>query len=306
MKKIIFLVCVFMFLCSTRAFSEPVKVWAPSEIMQGEPFLVQVEMPSSVQKSTLSWGSRNISLELLPSGDGRLRAQALLGTDVIDNYRGKRQLKIWFRDGKSTYFARWMINVVKKKYPREYLKVSQSMVSPPSKELARIAEERSQVKAALSIMSKEKLWSLPFMKPVPGKVSSVYGKKRYYNGVPRSRHSGMDFRATMGTPVKATNDGIVVLTGQHYFTGGAVYLDHGEGVVSMYFHLSGLNVKKGDRVKMGDVVGYSGKSGRVTGPHLHFGVSLAGKKIDPAFLFKSSEKSMIEDCSTGKIELPLR
>lgn len=295
---------MFVIFCSGPAFSEPVKVWAPSEISQGEPFIVQIDMPSSVEKSTLSWGDRNISLELFSADEGRLKAQALLGTDVIDNCKGKKQLKIWFKDGKNTYFARWAINVVKKKYPREYLKVSPSMVSPPSKELARIAEEKSQVKTVLSTMSKDKLWHLPFVKPVPGTVSSVYGKKRYYNGVPRSRHSGVDFRAPMNTPVKAASDGIVVLTGQHYFTGGAVYLDHGEGVVSMYFHLSKLNVKRGDYVKAGDLIGYTGKSGRVTGPHLHFGVSLAGKKIDPAFLFKVSEESMREKCSTGKIELP--
>ena len=158
-------------------------------------------------------------------------------------------------------------------------------VSPETAE--EISREQADFARAFAFSSPERLWEAPFVRPVPQEASaSSFGMRRIINGSPRAPHSGTDLSAPFGTEVVASNYGRVVLIGNYFFAGGSVVLDHGGGLFTMYFHLSELRVEQGSLVKRGDIIGLSGASGRVTGPHLHWGARLSGARINPLELLK--------------------
>lgn len=161
-----------------------------------------------------------------------------------------------------------------------------AMVSPPPKTLERIKAELSEQLAAYGTFSPARPSNLIFEPPVAGRLSSPFGLQRFLNGEPRNPHSGLDFAAPKGTPVKSPADGRVLLIGDYYFNGLTIFIDHGQGVISMFCHLSQINLLPGDIVKRGDVVGAVGSTGRSTGPHLHWNVSLNNARVDPALFLK--------------------
>ena len=127
----------------------------------------------------------------------------------------------------------------------------------------------------------ERLWKEPFVRPVPQAANSRFGTRSVYNGAARSPHGGADFLSPAGTPVKAPNAGRVAVARELYFTGNTVVIDHGLGLFSMLAHLSAIDVREGDLVTAGEVVGQVGATGRVTGPHLHWAVRAGGARVDP-------------------------
>jgi murein DD-endopeptidase MepM/ murein hydrolase activator NlpD len=172
--------------------------------------------------------------------------------------------------------------VLPKQYRTQQLKVAPAMVNPSPENEARIAKEQEKVKAALGTFSPQVPGTLRLAQPVPGPRSSSFGLRRVFNGESRRPHSGMDIAAPTGTPIKAPLAGKVIDTGEYYFNGGNVIIDHGQGLTTMYCHLSKIRVEVGQDVKLGDVIGDVGATGRVTGPHLHWGVALSGAMVDPA------------------------
>ncbi|MCD8504391.1 MAG: peptidoglycan DD-metalloendopeptidase family protein [Burkholderiaceae bacterium] len=161
-----------------------------------------------------------------------------------------------------------------------------TMVSPPPKTLERIQSELAEQTAAYGTYSEKQPSNLIFDPPVPGRLSSPFGLQRFFNGEPRNPHSGLDFAAPKGTPVKSPADGRVLLIGDYYFNGLTIFIDHGQGVISMFCHLSEINLLPGDVVKRGDIVGAVGNTGRSTGPHLHWNVSLNNARVDPALFLR--------------------
>ena len=123
-----------------------------------------------------------------------------------------------------------------------------------------------------------------FIWPADGEISSIFGLRRFFNEQERSPHNGLDIAAAEGTPVRAVADGKVIDSGDFFFSGNMIYVDHGQGIITLYAHLSRLDVKPGDSVKQGDVIGAVGQTGRVTGPHLHFAVYANQNLVDPMFL----------------------
>ena len=176
------------------------------------------------------------------------------------------------------------LNVLDGSYPVETLSVDPAKVTPPPEALERIEQERSEATAIYNTFTPIRYWNAPFIRPIDSNTTSEYGSARTYNGTLKSYHGGVDFRARTPLPVAASNDGIVVLVKERYYAGGTVIIDHGEGLYSCYFHLSRFDVTLGERVGRGQIIGLTGASGRITGPHLHFGMMLHGIQTDPLYL----------------------
>jgi murein DD-endopeptidase MepM/ murein hydrolase activator NlpD len=176
------------------------------------------------------------------------------------------------------------LDVKDKDFPTRELTVKDAFVNPPRQALARIRREQEAVSRIFGVTSPDRYWSGAFILPVPGAVVSGFGARSILNGQPRRPHGGADLRASEGTPVKAPNSGKVILAEEHYYSGNTVILDHGLGMYSYFAHLSRFAARKGDVVKLGDTVGYVGKTGRVTGPHLHWAVEVNRARVDPLSL----------------------
>jgi murein DD-endopeptidase MepM/ murein hydrolase activator NlpD len=168
-----------------------------------------------------------------------------------------------------------------KKYASQSLKVPPRQVNLSKADLARVGREHVRIDRALSSFSEPPPESLHLPQPVPGPRSSSFGMRRIFNGESRNPHSGMDIAAPAGTPVSVPIAGTVVDTGDYFFNGNAVFIDHGRGLVSMYCHLSAIDVRPGQRLAAGTRLGSVGMTGRATGPHLHWGLSLNRVWVDP-------------------------
>ncbi|MCF6201732.1 MAG: M23 family metallopeptidase [Hydrogenimonas sp.] len=177
-----------------------------------------------------------------------------------------------------------------KNYKEQHLKIkNRRKVEPAPEDLVRIAKERKRKQKAKSFRSSSYA-DTEFIWPVSGEISSPFGLKRFLNGLPRSPHSGIDIAAPKGVPVRAAADGVVVEAGEFFFSGNLVFLEHGSGLMTLYAHLSRIDVVPGERVKRGEVVGLVGSTGRVTGPHLHFGVMIDRVYVDPTLFLPKKTK----------------
>jgi len=174
-----------------------------------------------------------------------------------------------------------VVQVVAKKYPTTELTVDDKYVELSKPDLARANRESKETATIYARITDEMLWKQPFSVPIAGETGTNFGHRRVFNGEPRAPHAGADLRAKTGTPIHATNRGRVVLAKSLFFTGNTVILDHGLGIYSLYAHLSRIDVKVGDIINNGQQVGLSGATGRVTGPHLHWGMVVQGARVDP-------------------------
>ncbi len=177
--------------------------------------------------------------------------------------------------------AKIALTIKAKSFPQEKFSVPPEFDQLTPEVLERIRAEQEQFARAYSASVPARLWQRPFIMPVALPVSSPFGYRRVINGTPRAPHAGVDFRAPLGTEVLAANNGRVVLMGDFFFTGKSVVVDHGGGLFTFYFHFSDFKVSQGAEVHKTDVLGLSGMSGRVTGPHLHWSARLNGARIDP-------------------------
>jgi murein DD-endopeptidase MepM/ murein hydrolase activator NlpD len=177
--------------------------------------------------------------------------------------------------------------VTDKRYRTQNLTIKdQRKVDPAPEDLKRIEAESKRSDAALSKFTTGGTPAFALQSPVAGQRSDSYGSRRVFNGQPRSPHSGMDIAAAKGTPIRAPAAGTVVEAGNFFFNGNTLYIDHGYGLVTMYCHLDELKVKVGDQLAAGDLLGTVGATGRVTGPHLHWGVALNRAMVDPALFLE--------------------
>ena len=193
------------------------------------------------------------------------------------------------------------LKIKAKSFHQESFNVAPSFDHMSPETLAEIRREQEAFARAFATTATERFWDIPFIRPVPQDASaSSFGSRRIINGVARAPHTGTDLSAPAGTEVIATNHGRVVLVGNFFFAGGSVVLDHGGGLFSMYFHLSELKVEEGAPVRKGDVLALSGGTGRVTGPHLHWGVRLNNTRVDPLDLLRKFSAPSDNSPNSGK------
>lgn len=169
-----------------------------------------------------------------------------------------------------------------KQYPTQHITIKDKRkVNPNQYDMDRINRERERIDATLQHWTETNEVDFYFVWPVLGRVSGLFGRRRVFNGEPRQPHSGMDIAAATGTPIQAPAAGIIRGTGDYFFNGNTVFIDHGQGLVTMFCHLSRIDVKDGQPVEQGESIGLVGATGRVTGPHLHFGISLNDERVEP-------------------------
>lgn len=178
--------------------------------------------------------------------------------------------------------------VVNKQYAQQRITLkNKSHVNPNPEQVQRYEREFQEQVAAYAIFRDKLPSNVLLDKPVEGRLSSVFGLRRFFNNEERNPHSGLDFAVPKGTLVKAPADGVVSLVGDYFFNGKTVFLDHGQGLITMYCHLSAIDVKVGDEIKRGQGIALVGATGRATGPHLHWNVSLNNTRVDPAIFINA-------------------
>ncbi|WP_169045588.1 M23 family metallopeptidase [Aeromonas salmonicida] len=190
--------------------------------------------------------------------------------------QGTQQLMV--NDGRTLSFT-----VTPKHYREQHIKLKNSrQVNPLAEDMVRINRELAEQTQAYQTFSPTQPSNLLFDKPVKGPLSSPFGLRRFFNGEERNPHSGLDFAVGAGTPIKAPAAGKVILIGNYFFNGNTVFVDHGQGLISMFCHMSKVDVKLGQSLPRGGIVGRVGATGRATGPHMHWNVSLNDTRVDPA------------------------
>jgi murein DD-endopeptidase MepM/ murein hydrolase activator NlpD len=215
-------------------------------------------------------------LLVVPEGDGWV---ALVGIALATKPGAKLAVEAELDGGRR---GRFEIAVARKQYATQHLTVPRGQVEISPEDLARYERERAHLDAVLKTFSASPPASLAMLPPAPGRRSSSFGLRRYFNGQARSPHTGMDIAAPTGTPVIAPSAARVIDTGDYFFPGQTVILDHGQGLLSLYAHLSAIDATVAESVRAGTVIGKVGTTGRVTGPHLHFAVYLNTVAVDPA------------------------
>jgi murein DD-endopeptidase MepM/ murein hydrolase activator NlpD len=252
----------------------------PGVVLAGAPELIRVHAPGA-QAVDGEWLGRKIAF--FRKGDDWF---ALAGVDV-ETPVGPSTVRITVHNAKggSEDLSR-EVAIGEAQYQTGTLSVAPKFVEPPPEEAARIKAE-SELKAKVFAASVgERLWAGSFRVPVKAEATDSFGTRRMFNGKLASVHKGADFRAAMGTPVHAANSGTVVIARPLYFEGNCVVIDHGLGLFTLYMHFSRIEVKEGQTVRTGEMLGLSGATGRVTGPHLHWAVRWQGAYLDPIKLLR--------------------
>ena len=243
--------------------------------------VVTFRFPATTGKPAVNYGDRPVLVAR--QADGWL---AVLGLG-LSTEPGDYHVDVQQPGGEPRQIA---FKVVDKKYSVQELKVAPGQVNLSPEDEARVAGEREKVRKALEGFTPDGPATLRLAQPVPGRRSSSFGLRRVFNGESRAPHSGMDIAAPTGTPVKVPLPGRVVDVGTYFFNGNNVVVDHGQGLMTMYCHLSKIRVAMGQELKAGEVLGDVGATGRVTGPHLHWGVILNGASVDPALFLPPAPK----------------
>lgn len=198
----------------------------------------------------------------------------------LDTVPGIKNLQVEYSSGSSSNHD---FTVKEKKYQEQRLTISNNrQVNPNENDMQRINRESLEMRAAFAHWTEELTPNFQMQAPVDGIQSSSFGLRRFFNDQPRAPHSGMDIAAPEGAPIIAPADGIILSTGNYFFNGNTIILDHGFGLISLYCHMNTIDVENGQNVKTGEQIGRVGKTGRVTGPHLHWSINLNGSRVDPA------------------------
>jgi murein DD-endopeptidase MepM/ murein hydrolase activator NlpD len=258
----------------------------PTRLLNGAPVLFQVKAPEKLNSLTGKWQGH----DLIFSYDATARTWFALAGVGFATAPGKYPLELTGESAKTQSPLRFTgtLNVYRANYPKikVQLAVEKKFTEPSPEQQTQIAESVKVKQEYLGRVTPDREWNGNFAAPVEAPTSDVYGSQRIFNGVAQREHQGLDYRVPTGTPVSAMNEGTVLLARFLYFEGNCVVIDHGQGLLTLYFHLSEIKVKEGDLAKRGEEIGLSGGTGRATGPHLHVAVRWQGTYLDPARLLQ--------------------
>ncbi len=253
-------------------------------VVQGDALQLEYPDESGLSKVEVQWRDRTVPLIL--AGEKWI---TIIGAD-LDTNAGDHPANVSFQysDGR-TEVRNEVIRVLDKSFPETRLTVEPRFVELSPENLERANRESRRLGVVFRKITSEIYWDEEFEVPIAGREGSNFGHRRVFNDQPRNPHSGADISATEGTPVGASNRGRVVVIGDFFFNGNTVIVDHGLGIYSVYLHLSRIDVEEGAMVGKGDSVGLVGATGRVTGPHLHWGFRIQNARIDPFSLTRLVE-----------------
>jgi murein DD-endopeptidase MepM/ murein hydrolase activator NlpD len=256
--------------------------YQPARIVNGTPVLFRVTTPRPAHTLSAKWLDHEISFTF----DASQKAWFGLAGASLETKPGAYPIELRAEVGPGPALTyKQEIRVQKQRYPKVIVLKVPGRYTAPDPEQMRVIEHDKQVKAeAFKALTAEREWKGSFQRPVSADISDVFGVQRVFNGAVQSTHQGLDFRVPTGTVVSAVNDGTVILARSLYFEGNCIVIDHGQGLLTLYLHLSEMRVKEGERVAKGQSIALSGGTGRATGPHLHLAVRWQGVYLNPAGL----------------------
>jgi murein DD-endopeptidase MepM/ murein hydrolase activator NlpD len=261
---------------ATLLAAAPIQISARSRSLQpGELVVLSIVLPEPAERVRV----RAFDRDVVAYPDGERTWRALVGVD-LDVKPGTYHVTVAAGAARAAYD----LAIVPRVFRTRRLTVNEAFVTPPASEQARIEREAALLAGVWQSPAPERLWSGPFVRPVPQEANSAFGTRSIFNGKPRNAHGGADFLSPGGTPIHAPNAGRIAVARNLYFSGNTVIIDHGLGLFSMLAHMSAIDVHEGDRVTAGQVLGLVGATGRVTGPHLHWAVRASGARVDPLSL----------------------
>ncbi len=281
------LACSLLLGCAARALAAPWTVTAqPAKLLNGAPVLFQVKPPAKLDSLSGTWFGHALTF----SYNSSTKTWFALAGVAFATAPGKYPLELSGTRASTNSpmtFTRTFI-VSRARYPKikVQLAVEKKFTEPNPEQQQQIAEGVKVKQDYLSRVTPEREWGGNFTAAADAPTSDVFGSQRIFNGVAQREHQGLDYRVHTGTPVAAMNAGTILLARFLYYEGNCVVIDHGQGLLTLYFHLSEFKVKEGDTVKRGQLIGLSGGTGRATGPHLHVAVRWQGVYLDPARLLQ--------------------
>lgn len=257
----------------------------PQKLVNGTPILFTVKSPVKLDSLTGTW----LDHQLTFTYNAATKTWFALGGAAFGTNPGKYALELSGETAtKTPVHLVHVFAVGRASYPKikVELAVNKKFTAPDPEQIKQIDESKKVKEEYLARVTPDREWNGNFAPPVEADTSDVYGSQRIFNGVAQREHQGLDYRVHTGTPVAAMNDGKVLLARFLYFEGNCIVIDHGQGLLTLYFHLSEIKIKEGDPVKRGEIIGLSGGTGRATGPHLHVAVRWQGMYLDPARLLQ--------------------
>ncbi|MCF6340740.1 MAG: M23 family metallopeptidase [Sulfurimonas sp.] len=276
--KLLFVLVLFV----SSLFSFSIEL-SDSTIANGKTVLLEFSKDKNIKYDKIIIGKKKYKIYDNPIY--KEKAYVLLPMSYYEK-PSEKKVEIFYTENKDKKKRVLIFRVKDGKYEKEKIKVQSSKVNLRKEDKKRASKEYAEAMKIYRTSTKKSHISKEFIVPMKSKITSDFGKARVYNDTLKGYHSGTDFRAKIGTPIIASNDGIVVLAKDRFYSGNSVIIDHGQGIYSCYYHMSKFDVKKGNIVKRGESLGLSGDSGRVTGPHLHFSFRVGGEQVDPLQLIK--------------------
>jgi len=255
--------------------------WQPSKLVNGSPVVFEVAPPTRLTTLSAKWLEHDVSFVF----DAVTRNWYGIAGVSLETHPGAYalELKGTTSRGSDISFVR-KFTVSPAKYPSVAVSVAKKFTEPSPEQLEKIRQDKTVKQDVFHQTDPKREWTGKFRPPVDARISDVFGTRRTFNGKVQSMHQGLDYAVPQGTPISAANSGTVLLASPLYFEGNCVVIDHGQGLLTLYLHMSEIKVKAGDRVESGQEIGLSGGTGRATGPHLHMAVRWEGVYLNPATL----------------------